>query len=158
MKTEGELQHKVRSWIWRTLPAFVMMYMLTTIFTLIKVPSMLKNFDRFPFMYGVVVLNVLAIGNIPRALYLGREMEAFISSSCTIAALILLFGMGVYPNLITSSLGASYSLTIYNASSSHETLRIMLWIAALGMPFVIAYTISIYWIFRGKVKLDRFSY
>jgi cytochrome d ubiquinol oxidase subunit II len=34
----------------------------------------------------------------------------------------------------------------------------MLTIACLGLPVVLAYTISIYWIFRGKVKLDKMSY
>ena len=34
----------------------------------------------------------------------------------------------------------------------------MLIIAIIGMPFVLAYTVSIYWIFRGKVKLDSASY
>jgi len=31
-------------------------------------------------------------------------------------------------------------------------------IAFLGMPFVLAYTSVVYWVFRGKVKLDSFSY
>jgi cytochrome d ubiquinol oxidase subunit II len=158
MKTEGDLQRKVRGWIWRTLPLFVVFYMLTTIVTLIEVPSMIRNFEQFPLMWLVVVLNVLAIGNIPRALYLGRPFEAFFSSACTIAALVTLFGMGVYPNLIASAPDAANTLTIENAASSPATLKVMLWIALIGMPFVIAYTISIYWIFRGKVKLDRFSY
>jgi cytochrome d ubiquinol oxidase subunit II len=34
----------------------------------------------------------------------------------------------------------------------------MLTIALLGLPVVLAYSASIYWIFRGKVKLDRMSY
>ena len=50
------------------------------------------------------------------------------------------------------------SLTIYNAASSPKTLGIMLVIAIIGVPLVLAYTASIYWVFRGKVKLDRFSY
>ena len=40
----------------------------------------------------------------------------------------------------------------------HKTLEIMLIIAAMGIPLVLAYTASIYWIFRGKVKLDSSSY
>ena len=52
----------------------------------------------------------------------------------------------------------AHSLTIYNAASSPKTLGIMLTIAAIGVPVVLAYTVSIYWIFRGKVKLDRMSY
>ena len=39
-----------------------------------------------------------------------------------------------------------------------KTLQIMLIIAGLGVPLVLAYTASIYWIFRGKVKLDASSY
>jgi cytochrome d ubiquinol oxidase subunit II len=158
MKTEGELQKKAREWIWRTLPLFVVMYMLTTIATLVKVPSMIDNFTHLPVMWVVVALNVLAIANIPRALYLGLPLRAFISSSCAIAALIFLFGMGVFPNMIRSTLDPAFHLTIYNAASSQKTLKIMLIIAAIGMPFVLAYTAVIYWVFRGKVKVDRFGY
>ena len=45
-----------------------------------------------------------------------------------------------------------------HAASTSKTLGIMLVIACIGVPVVIAYTVSIYWIFRGKVKLDRVSY
>ena len=31
-------------------------------------------------------------------------------------------------------------------------------IALFGMPFVLAYTGTIYWTFRGKVRLDEHSY
>ena len=31
-------------------------------------------------------------------------------------------------------------------------------IAVLGMPFVISYTAVVYWVFRGKVRLGKFSY
>jgi cytochrome d ubiquinol oxidase subunit II len=50
------------------------------------------------------------------------------------------------------------SLTVYNGASSQKTLGIMLIIAIIGVPFVLAYTFSIYWIFRGKVKIDKLSY
>jgi cytochrome d ubiquinol oxidase subunit II len=43
-------------------------------------------------------------------------------------------------------------------SSSTKTLRIMLNIALIGMPVVLAYTACIYWIFRGKVRLGDNSY
>ena len=31
-------------------------------------------------------------------------------------------------------------------------------IAFMGLPFVLAYTAAIFWVFRGKVKLGKFSY
>ena len=49
-------------------------------------------------------------------------------------------------------------LTIYNAASSQKTLTVMLVIAFIGVPLVLAYTASIYYIFRGKVRLDSMSY
>ena len=75
-----------------------------------------------------------------------------------IAALLLLFGVGLFPTLVPSRPNPELGLTVYNACSSPTTLRIMLGIALLGLPLVLAYTISIYWIFRGKVRLDRHSY
>ena len=96
--------------------------------------------------------NVLAIANIPRAIYHRRPFYAFISSSCSIAAFVFLFGVALYPNLLVSSIDARYSLDIYNAASSQKTLFIMMIIAFVGMPFVLAYTSIIYWVFRGKVR------
>jgi cytochrome d ubiquinol oxidase subunit II len=69
-----------------------------------------------------------------------------------------LFGLEMYPNLVLSQPEAANSLSIRNAASSPKTLSIMLTIAIIGVPIVIAYTLSIYWIFRGKVRLDRMSY
>ena len=74
------------------------------------------------------------------------------------AALMTLFGLEMYPNLVLSWPDAANSLTIHNAASSPKTLGIMLTIALIGIPLVLAYTVSIYWIFRGKVRLSSTSY
>jgi cytochrome d ubiquinol oxidase subunit II len=52
----------------------------------------------------VVVLNVLAVANIPRAVFHGRAFEAFLSSAASIAAFVFLFGLALFPNLAVSSL------------------------------------------------------
>jgi cytochrome d ubiquinol oxidase subunit II len=109
-------------------------------------------------MWIVVLLNVLAIANIPRAIHQNRPGYAFLSSSVTIAALTFLFGVALFPDLIHSSLNPGWSLNVHNAASSPKTLGIMLVIAMLGMPFVLAYTAVVYWVFRGKVQLGKFSY
>lgn len=158
LKTEGELQKRVHGWMWRTFGLFLVMYLLTTIVTLVAVPDATRNFRTYPVIWIVVVLNVLAVANIPRAIHLGRPAYAFASSCATIAALVFLFGAALFPNLLTSSLDPSHSLTIYNASSSQKTLGIMALIAACGMPFVLTYTAVVYWTFRGKVELGKFSY
>ncbi|MBP8005272.1 MAG: cytochrome d ubiquinol oxidase subunit II, partial [Elusimicrobia bacterium] len=87
-----------------------------------------------------------------------RPLEAFLSSAGAIAAFVFLFGLALFPNLAVSNLDPAASLTIYNAASSEKTLKIMRLIAFLGMPFVLAYTAVIYWVFRGKVEIGKFSY
>jgi cytochrome d ubiquinol oxidase subunit II len=158
MKTEGELQERIRGWINNTIIFFIICYATTTMATLLYVPHMAANLKHNPVLFLLPVLNMLAIANIPREIHHRREFRAFLSSCASIAALLALFGMGMYPNLILSRPEAAHSLTVYNAASSPDTLQIMLIIALLGMPIVIAYTVSIYWIFRGKVKLDAMSY
>jgi cytochrome bd ubiquinol oxidase subunit II len=158
LKTEGELQKRIHGWMWRTFGIFLVAYLLVTIMTLVRVPHATDNFERWPATWIVVALNVLAIANIPRAIHQGRPFYAFISSSATIAALAFLFGMALFPNLVVSNVDRAYDLSIYNAASSETTLRLMAIIAVIGMPFVATYTAIVYWVFRGKVKLDSSSY
>jgi cytochrome d ubiquinol oxidase subunit II len=158
LKTEGALQDRIHRWMWRGFGVFLVLYMLTTIFTLAKIPSAIRNFEEHPWAWGIVVLNVLAVANIPRAIFLNRPLYAFLSSSATIAALTFLFGFALYPNLLVSSLNPEWSLTIYDAASSEKTLAIMRTIAIIGLPFVLAYTTVVYWTFRGKVQIGRMSY
>jgi len=158
MKTKGELQRRVRRWMWHAFGIFLTLYLFTTIVTLAKVPRALGNFQQMPWLWVLVAANILALANIPRSLFLRRPGQAFISSAAAIVALIALFGAALYPNLIASSLNPAWSLTVNNASSSAKTLKIMAIIAACGMPFVLSYTAVIYWVFRGKVELGKFSY
>lgn len=158
MKTEGELQSKVRSWVNNTIIFFVICYITVTMSTLIYYPHMTEHFKDAPFLFVIAILNMLAVANIPREIHKGREFLAFLSSCASIVALLALFAFGIFPNIVYSNPNPEYSLTIYNAASSQTTLNIMLIIALIGIPFVLAYTISIYWIFRGKVKLTNMSY
>ena len=158
LKTEGELQQRVRGWIWRTFFIFLLLYLATSMATMIKIPEATRHFKTWPIAWFVVFLNVCAIANIPRAIHLGRPTYAFISSACTIAAFNFLFGIAIFPNLIVSNLDPAFNLTIINAASSVSTLALMRIIAFLGLPFVMSYTIVIYWIFRGKVQVGKLSY
>lgn len=158
MKTEGALQQRIHGWMWRTFGLFLVAYLLTTIVTLVTVPHATVNFRDIPLAWVVVVLNVLAVANVPRAIHRGKPFAAFVSSAAAIAALSFLFGMAIFPNMLVSSIDPTYNLTLYNAASSEKTLRIMRLIAFIGMPFVLTYTAVIYWVFRGKVKLGAHSY
>jgi len=158
LKTEGALHEIARGWINNTIIFFVICYGLTTMVTLLYLPHMSQHMRDYPVFFIVPVLTMLAIANIPREIFHGRDFLAFLSSGATVAGLMALVAIGIFPTLVPSRPNPELSLTIYNAASSPKTLTIMLIIAAIGVPVVLAYTSSIYYIFRGKVKLDSMSY
>lgn len=158
LKTEGEIQQTVRSWVNPLIIFFIICYATTTMATLVYIPRMTDHIREIPWLFGVALISMLSIANIPREIHHKREFRAFLSSCAAMVSLMALFGIGMFPNFIPAINDPQLSLTIYNAASSEKTLGIMFLIALIGMPLVIAYTASIYWIFRGKVKLDKMSY
>jgi cytochrome d ubiquinol oxidase subunit II len=157
-KTEGELHDRLRRWAGNTIILFITCYAIVTMVTLLYVPNMAARLRANPWLFSIALANILAIANIPREIQRGRDWRAFFSSCAVMLTLMGLFCLEMYPNLVLSHPDAANSLTIHNAASSQKTLGIMLVIALIGMPIVIAYTIGIHWIFRGKVKLDKASY
>ena len=158
LKTEGELHEIARGWINNSIIFFVICYGLTTMTTLLYLPHMSQQMRDYPIFFAVPVLTMLAVANIPREVHLGSDFLAFLSSGATMVGLMTLVAIGIFPTLVLSRPNPDLSLTIYNAASSPKTLTIMLIIALIGVPIVLAYTGSIYYIFRGKVKLDTMSY
>jgi cytochrome d ubiquinol oxidase subunit II len=49
-------------------------------------------------------------------------------------------------------------MNIYNSASTEKTLGFMFFVAIIGVPIVLAYTITVYYVFRGKVVLTEESY
>ena len=158
LKTDGPLHDKLRGWITHCIIFFILCYATTTMATLLYVPQMAARVRANPWLFSIALLNMLAIAHIPREIHRRRDWWAFLSSCVAMLALMGLFGLEMYPNLVLSNPLPANSLTIANAASSHKTLGIMLTIALIGVPVVLAYTIGVYWIFRGKVKLDKMSY
>ena len=158
MKTEGPLQERVRRWVNRAIGIFLFFYIMLNVATLVYAPHLLETLKVRPWLLVVFALNVLVVMNIPRENHKGNEFRAFLSSCTAMALLMAMFGLTVYPNMVLSMPDPQNSLTIYNAASTPKTHGIMLIIAALGVPIVLAYSASIYYIFRGKVKLTAHSY
>jgi len=150
----GELHERVGRWIWTCWGTFLILYMLTTMYTLIAVPAAVPHFSGLGAAGALVVVNVLAIANIPRATFLNKMGEAFVSSCAAIVTLVALLGIALWPNLVTARNDPSYSLTVYGAASSSKTLATMLIIAVIGIPLVLTYTAIVYWTFRRRVNAE----
>ena len=158
LKLEGPLADQARGWAQKSSILFILLYAMVTGYTLLYLPHLAAPFRQFPVLNVLPLAALFVIANIPRELSLQRPMLAFLSSCGAVVFLLLLFGVGMFPNLVYAAPPGPLNLTIYNACSTPKTLSIMLLIALIGIPIVAAYTISIYYIFRGKVKLEPTSY
>ena len=158
LRTEGPLLASVERWAWRWWWAFLILVVAVSVWAVLGIPAATENLREWPVLWIVPVLNGLAIANLPRTIHHGRPGFAFLSSCCVIAAFAAMFAMALFPNLIRSSLDESWNLTLEAAASSASTHRIMLVVAGIGLPFVLAYSAVVYWIFWGRVRLDRSSY
>lgn len=159
MKTEGELHEKLRGWITPSIIFFIICYAATTMATLIYMPHMVQQIQERPIFFLIALGTMFAIANIPREIQKGRDHMAFASSCCNIIGLMVLYAIGTFPNIVRAINDPNnLSLTYLNSASSPKTLSILLLMTLIGIPLVTAYTVSIYWIFHGKVKLDSTSY
>lgn len=158
MKNDGEILGIVRGWVPRLIGLFITCYVLFNMITLVYVDRVLQVARDRPWILGVMLLDVLIVMNIPREIHKGRAFNAFLSSCAGMALLMATFGLSYFPYMVFSNPDPGNSLTIYNAASSPKTLGIMLVIAGIGVPLVLAYTACIYWIFRGKTRVTTHSY
>ncbi|MCW0414851.1 Cytochrome bd-II ubiquinol oxidase subunit 2 [Xanthomonas sacchari] len=76
---------------------------------------------------------------------------AFIASGAAIAGIILTVGFAIFPFLLPSSSQPGSSLTVWDASSSHLTLWIMLLATVVFLPIILGYTTWVYRVLKGKV-------
>ena len=57
----------------------------------------------------------------------------------------------MFPFILPSTLDPNSSLTVWDASSSHQTLFIMLICTVIFMPLILMYTAWVYKVLWGKV-------
>ncbi len=79
---------------------------------------------------------------------------AFAAMAATILLGASVVFYGLFPNVMPSSLNPEYSLTIYNASSSELTLKIMSIVALFFVPIVLAYQGWSYYVFSKRISRD----
>ncbi|HVW59607.1 MAG TPA: cytochrome d ubiquinol oxidase subunit II [Puia sp.] len=158
MKTENRLYVKMHLLSNNFTIFFVISFVITTLYTLLYIPHLSDFFKSRPGYFIIPLLMTLSIANIPRQIKRGKYRYAFISSALTIALLLVMVALEVFPYLLYSPNNPSNSITVYNGASSPKTVKILLIIAIIGTPLAAVYTSFVSWTFKGKVKLDEMSY
>ena len=158
LKTEGELQATIKGWVPRLIGLFLILFLAFNVATFFECPNLVAVMITRPYGFVVLALDIVAAISIGVLTARGKEFPSFLMSCLTMVLLMAVLGISYFPHIVMSMPDPGNSLTIYNCASSHKTLWYMFIIACIGVPIVLAYTASIYWIFRGKTRLGHVGY
>ncbi|MDM0115814.1 cytochrome d ubiquinol oxidase subunit II [Variovorax sp. J22R133] len=109
------------------------------------------NYAAHPHLFAVPALGIAGAALAFVCMLARRARTAFLFTSVAIAGIVLSVGASMFPFILPSSIDPRASLTVWDSSSSHLTLFILLVCAAIFLPIIMAYTSWVYSVMRGKV-------
>ena len=157
IKSEGDLQNRAAAMaqkLWWGLLVAAVTFLVASFYS----TRLYDNYIASPPLFMVIALTVLALLGIKVFLIKKTYWKAWFSSALTIAGATFYGIIGLFPNMFPSSIDSAYNLTAHNASSSPLTLKIMLIVALIFVPIVLAYQIWTYMMFQGKVTKEDLAY
>ncbi len=119
--------------------------------------DLLTNIYHSPVFFIFLVLAVLAFLTTRMVINSTCHILPWIFNAIFILCCTLFLVMGMFPNIIISSIDPAYSVTVHNGASSHLTLQIMFIVTLISVPIVIAYQIWVYYVFSHKVTPEELA-
>jgi cytochrome d ubiquinol oxidase subunit II len=157
-KSTGALRDRLLVTASQTWTVWVLLLVAANLYGFFEAPHLFVGAYANPWLWVLFFVLLSALVYLPVPIRSRRPGRALIVSSVAIVVTIAQAATALYPRLVPARNAEELSLTIMNSSSSQRTLTTMLVIALIGMPVVIAYTIFIYRVFKGRLVLDEYSY
>ncbi|MBU1659923.1 MAG: cytochrome d ubiquinol oxidase subunit II [Chloroflexi bacterium] len=151
LKTMGDLAERAKKTASKAWIAALVVTVIFVVWTFLATDILTK-----PGVNGLIPAALAAVALIAAGWFLKakREGTAFIMGALTIVFATIMVFAGLFPRLMISTLNPEWSLTIYNASASPYTLKVMTLVAAIFVPIVLIYQGWTYWVFRKRVNTD----
>jgi len=157
LRSNGELHDKAvktAAGLWPILLLFAVLFLVFSAFS----TKLYANYLANPSLFVIILITVLGLLGVRIFLMKKSYWKAWFSSALTIIGATFFGVIGLYPNMLPSSIDAAYSITVHNASSSPLTLTIMLVLAVIFVPIVLLYQIWSYTLFKNKVTEQDLAY
>ncbi|WML53824.1 cytochrome d ubiquinol oxidase subunit II [Neobacillus sp. PS3-12] len=100
----------------------------------------------------LVGLIVIVYALTPYFITKKQEGLAFTMTGLGLAFTVSAIFVGLFPRVMISSINKAFNLTVYNAASGDYSLKIMTIVVVTTLPFVLAYTVWSYYVFRKRVS------
>jgi len=111
----------------------------------------LSNYGTYPWMMAAPALGFVGMALAVLGLMGRYRWLAYLGSSAGIFGIVSTAGVSVFPFFLPSSTMPNAGLTLWDASSSHMTLFIMLLATLVFLPIVLLYTAWVFRVMRGTV-------
>ncbi|MDR2125030.1 MAG: cytochrome d ubiquinol oxidase subunit II [Desulfovibrio sp.] len=150
LKSEGILRARAEACahkLWLPLTGIAVAFLVATAFYTPLYSAYLQTR-----VLGIIpLLAVTLLFSVRIMLQAGKHISAFASSAGFMLCVTLFGVIGMFPNIVLSSIKPEYSITVTEASSSQLTLTIMLCVALVCVPLVIIYQSWAYKLFAERV-------
>ncbi len=156
-KASGELhRHSARlaNRLWIALVVGALLFLIASATS----TSLYANYLARPVLFAIPAVAVVALVAARALMATGQWWPAWFASAAVVVATTVLGVVGLYPNLIRSSLDPAYSLTIANAASSPLTLKVMLVVVAAFLPVVLLCQIWVHRVFGTSLANEEAAY
>jgi cytochrome d ubiquinol oxidase subunit II len=156
-KAEGNLLAQAGALAKKLWPLVLLLAVIFLLATL-RMTNLYDNYLANPVLFLIPTAAVFALLATRVLMAMSSWWKAWMASALTIVSTTLFGVVGLYPNLIPSTLDPKYSMTVTNSSSSPLTLKIMLVVALTFVPIVIAYQIWMHILFKERLTDDEVAY
>ncbi|MGX3065671.1 cytochrome d ubiquinol oxidase subunit II [Ursidibacter arcticus] len=178
MKTTGELRNRVRTiaqvTALATLGAFILagvwiyfkdgfvvtstldhtaQSVFTTKSVAVEAGAWFRNYAEMPVLWVIPALGVVGALLTVVASKANNSGLAFFASSIMLVGIILTAGVSMFPFVMPSISHPEMSLTMWDATASHNTLNVMFIVACIFVPIVLSYTIWSYIKMYGRLDV-----
>ena len=117
----------------------------------------LSNYSTYPWMIAAPAIGFAGMALAVLGLMGRYRWLAYLGSSTGIFGIVATAGVSVFPFFLPSSTMPNAGLTLWDASSSHMTLFIMLLATLVFLPIVLLYTAWVFRVMRGTVTTESLS-
>lgn len=149
LKTEGDLRERARK---QAQKIYALTGLLLVVFTVLTVIYTDAFTEKGMFLIPMYVLvGIVFIALLP-FLRKGKEGLSFTMTGLVFIIVTASFFIALFPNVMISSLGEAFNISVYEAASGDYSLKLMTIVAATMLPIVLGYTIWSYYIFRKRVS------
>ncbi len=158
VKTENELQQRVRGvalWAW---PVQLILTIVGVIATCYVRPMVLDNYKEHVVGYLVPMVVFGSLAVMIYAIRKGLDKVAFVGSALYIVGMLVGAAFALYPNVLPSSTNAAYNLTIYNTAAGRHGLTVGIIWWSIALILALGYFTFVFRMFRGKVRLEGEGY